>query len=207
MTFVTGLVDAVSWLGLGNVFTALQTGNTVALAFATAGASGFYVVRNLTSLALFLVGALLGGRLMNRVPENSNRRLVTIEGVLEGSLLLAAALVSIGFDIGSPDPGVRPYVMIGLLALAMGLRGAIVRKLGLADLTTTVLTLTLTGVMSESSFAGGKNPRIERRVASVALLFFGAFVGALLLKTALMVPLLVGGTIIISLAIWTRFSR
>ena len=36
MTAVTGLVDAVSFLSLGRVFTANMTGNILILAFATA---------------------------------------------------------------------------------------------------------------------------------------------------------------------------
>lgn len=40
LTLATGLVDAVSFLGLGQVFVANQTGNVVFLAFALAGASG-----------------------------------------------------------------------------------------------------------------------------------------------------------------------
>jgi uncharacterized membrane protein YoaK (UPF0700 family) len=207
MTFVTGLVDAVSWLGLGHVFTALQTGNIVSLAFATAGAPGFSIDRNLTSLALFLVGALLGSRVMEYVPADNKRRLVTIEGVAEGLLLLAAASVSIGFDPASLDPGVRIYALIGLLALAMGLRSAVVRRLGVADLTTTVLTLTLTGILSESSLTGGKNPRITRRVASVVLLFLGALAGALLLKTAPAIPLVLAGVCILSLAAASHFRQ
>jgi uncharacterized membrane protein YoaK (UPF0700 family) len=38
LTAVTGLVDAVSYLALGHVFTANMTGNVVFLGFAAAGA-------------------------------------------------------------------------------------------------------------------------------------------------------------------------
>ena len=61
MTAVTGLVDAVSFLSLGRVFTANMTGNIVLLAFATAHVSGLSIARSLTALLGFLVGALLGG--------------------------------------------------------------------------------------------------------------------------------------------------
>src|SRR5271155_3970156 len=66
MTGVTGLVDAVSFLSLGRVFTANMTGNIVILAFATAHISGLSVARSLTALLAFLVGATLGGRVMAR---------------------------------------------------------------------------------------------------------------------------------------------
>src|SRR5260221_11247688 len=66
MTAVTGLVDAVSFLSLGRVFTANMTGNIVLLAFATAHVSGLSIARSLTALLAFLMGAILGGRVMAR---------------------------------------------------------------------------------------------------------------------------------------------
>lgn len=68
--------------------------------------------------------------------------------------------------------------MIVLTAIAMGLRNATVRKLAVADMTTTVLTLTLTGIAADSSLAGGTNPRWARRLASVIAMFAGAALGA-----------------------------
>jgi uncharacterized membrane protein YoaK (UPF0700 family) len=59
LTVVSGLVDAVSYLGLGHVFTANMTGNVVVLGFAAAGTPGFSVSATLTSLGVFLVGAAL----------------------------------------------------------------------------------------------------------------------------------------------------
>jgi hypothetical protein len=60
-TFVTGLVDAVSFIGLGHVFTANMTGNVVFLGFAAAGTRGLSVWRSLAALATFLIGASIGG--------------------------------------------------------------------------------------------------------------------------------------------------
>jgi len=82
----------------------------------------------------------------------------------------------------------------------MGLRNATVRQLAVPDLTTTVLTLTLTGIAADSSLAGGKNPRIWRRVASVAAMFVGAVVGALLLKFGMALPLIVSGVCVLVVA-------
>ncbi len=61
LTVTSGLVDAVSYLGLGHVFTANMTGNVVLLGFAAAGASGFSATACLTSLGAFLAGAPLPG--------------------------------------------------------------------------------------------------------------------------------------------------
>src|SRR3979411_3202679 len=73
-TAVVGLVDAVSYIGLGHVFTANMTGNIVLLGFAFAGVPGLSALRSLTALAAFLVGAVIGGRLATTLaPLSSNR--------------------------------------------------------------------------------------------------------------------------------------
>src|SRR5260370_42635400 len=66
LTFVTGLVDAVSVLGLGRVFMANMTGNVVFLGFAAAGAPGLSFLRSSAALAAFFLGAVIGGRLAAR---------------------------------------------------------------------------------------------------------------------------------------------
>jgi len=68
-----------------------------------------------------------------------------------------------------------------LTALAMGTRNAAVRKLAIPDLTTTVLTLTITGIGADSSLANGNNQRLARRVAAVAAMFLGAALGAVVI--------------------------
>ena len=79
--------------------------------------------------------------------------------------------------------------MIALLAFAMGIRNATVRRLGVPDLTTTVLTMTLTGLAAESQPAGGSGKGSVRRIAAVLAMLTGALAGALLLKTSLVLPL------------------
>ena len=101
---------------------------------------------------------------------------------MQGALIFAAALASLGFDIGSPTPVNRLYAVIVLTAVAMGLRNATVRRLAFPDLTTTVLTLTLTGLAADSSLAGGNNPRPLRRIFLVVAMFAGAAIGAILLR-------------------------
>ena len=97
LTIVTGLVDAVSFLSLGRVFTANMTGNIVLLAFATAHVSGLSIARSLTALLAFLVGAILGGRVMARANPDSQIRVASRAFLLEGSLLCAASFCAIGY--------------------------------------------------------------------------------------------------------------
>jgi uncharacterized membrane protein YoaK (UPF0700 family) len=63
LTVSTGFIDAVSYLGLGKVFTANVTGNVMLLGFGVAGAGGLPTVAPLVSLGAFLAGAVASGRL------------------------------------------------------------------------------------------------------------------------------------------------
>ena len=201
LTFVTGIIDAVSFLGLGRVLTAPMTGNVLFLAFAVAGAPGFSIARTLTSMLAFLVGASIGGRLGVWMAATTRRRWLLTVSVSEAVLLLAAALVSIGLDVGTATPPSHLYAVIVLTAVAMGLQTATVRRLAVPDLTTTVLTLTLTGLAADSSLAGGKNPQLGRRVASILLMFAGAAIGVLLLRLGLFLPLFLSGACVLVAAI------
>src|SRR6476469_4023965 len=98
LTFTTGLVDAVSYLGLGRVFTANMTGNVVFLGFGVAGAGGLPVVAPLVSLGAFLLGAGGGGVLADRIgdhhPQHIGRALA-----IEVSLIGVAAVLAAAVDI------------------------------------------------------------------------------------------------------------
>ena len=189
LTVTTGLVDAVSFLGLGHIFTANMTGNVVFLAFAIAGAHGISASASVLALACFLVGAGSGGRLARKMEPTPRRWLVIASGG-EALLLAGAAAMAIGVPINGSFVQIWPIV--ALTAGAMGIRNATVRRLGVADLTTTVLTLTLTGLAADSSLAGGTNPRPTRRIGSLVALFGGALLGAaLVLHVGLVSPLVI----------------
>ena len=197
LTAVTGVIDAVSFLGLGRVFTANMTGNVVLLGFAVAGAPGLSVPRSATSLVAFLVGAVIGGRLGHAMAEASRRQWLLTAGLSEAALLGAAALATLPFG-QIETPAGRVYAVIVLTALAMGIRNATVRRLAVPDLTTTVLTLTLTGIAADSALAGGDNPRVGRRLVSVVAMAAGAAIGTLLLRYGLALPLTVSALTVLA---------
>ncbi|HEY8562575.1 MAG TPA: YoaK family protein [Pyrinomonadaceae bacterium] len=181
LTVTTGLLDAVSFLGLGRVFTANMTGNVVFLGFALGGASGIAVASSLAAIGAFLIGAGLGGRLGKYNAGEQLRKWFLRIALIESSLLIGAGFVSLGFDFETHSPAFQLYAVIVLTAAAMGVRNATVRQIGVKDMTTTVLTLTLTGIGADSALAGGKNENFARRAASVVLMFAGAAIGAWLL--------------------------
>ncbi|MCX5057467.1 DUF1275 domain-containing protein [Streptomyces sp. NBC_00201] len=188
LTVVSGLIDAVSYLGLGHVFTANMTGNVVVLGFAAAGAPGFSVPHTATSLFCFLLGAVAGGRVARWRGEGSRRTWTRLVLAAEAALVGASAVAA----FAAPHATAGDYALIALTAFAMGLRNATVRKLGVPDLTTTVLTMTLTGLASDSRAGGGSGHRSPRRSASVVAMAGGAWLGAwLVIHHGLGLPLLV----------------
>jgi uncharacterized membrane protein YoaK (UPF0700 family) len=176
LTLLSGLVDAVCYLGLGHVFTANMTGNIVILGFAAAGAPGFSVPASLTSLLLFLVGAVAGGRISKHISPRSRRLSLAVS--CEAAFVAAAALVA--FLAPTVATGWARYTVIAMLAFAMGIRNSVIRHLAIPDMTTTVLTLTLTGLAADSPLGGGNNPRAGRRVSAVVAMLAGAILGAAL---------------------------
>lgn len=119
--------------------------------------AGFSIVDSLTSLSAFLAGATLGGRLCMIMAAHTRRRWLLTAGVSEAALLFAAAVASIGIGMTTATKASAILVVIILTAVARGLRTAIVRRLALTDLSTTVLTTMLTGLAAaDSYFAGGK---------------------------------------------------
>jgi len=195
MTAVTGLVDAVSFLSLGRVFTANMTGNIVLLAFATAHVSGLSIARSSTALLSFFVGAIFGGRIMARASAEAQIRFAAQAFLLEVAFLFAASFCGIGYRGNLLEDSFQPFALIALTALAMGTRNAAVRKLAIPDLTTTVLTLTITGIAADSSIANGNNPRLARRVESVVAMFLGAAMGAVIIHYSISAALWLGTAI------------
>ena len=197
LSVTTGLVDAISVLGLGKVFTANMTGNIVFLGFAASGTPGFSVAPYVFAIAAFMVGALIAGRVGKHHAGSPLRRWLLTAASIEAALLWIAAGVAIGFDVATQSPGSSVNIIIALTGLAMGFRNATIRQIKVPDLTTTVLTLTITGLAADSGLAGGTNPNWARRIGSVAAIFLGAAIGAYLVTHGgLVAPLILAGTLI-----------
>ncbi|MDH6576889.1 YoaK family protein [Kitasatospora sp. MAP5-34] len=198
LTVVTGMVDAFSYLVLGNVFVANMTGNVVFTAFSIAGAPAFSLKASLLALLAFSAGALLGGRVCNRFPGHRARLLLGIT-LLETALVLVAYVCS--ESLADPFTGTGRDLIIILLALAMGTQNAAARRLAVPDFTTTVLTLTITGISADGRLAGGSDSRFVRRALSVLSMFAGALVGGLIaLHSSRTLPLLIAGLLLAATA-------
>jgi len=198
LTVVTGVVDAVSILALGRVFVANMTGNVVFAAFALVGAPGFSLSASLFALLGFLAGAYAGGVLITRTGDDRGA-LLRAGSAIE----LAFAVIALALAAASGDPGVThgtlslsggefgeevTDALAALLALALGVQNAVARKLAVPDMTSTVLTMTLTGVGADIRAVVGKGASgaartaaraaLGRRLLAVATMVIGAAAGA-----------------------------
>jgi uncharacterized membrane protein YoaK (UPF0700 family) len=174
LTIVTGLVDAVSILRLGRVFVANMTGNVVFTGFALAGAPGFSLSASLAALGGFLAGAALCGELVRRIPGDRARLLLAGAA---GELILTAAALAVTASVTVLSGPWRDFVA-AVLALAMGVQNGVARRRAVPDLTTTVLTMTLTGIAADLN--AGHGAALARRLLAVLTMLAGAVAGALL---------------------------
>jgi uncharacterized membrane protein YoaK (UPF0700 family) len=187
LTLVTGLIDAVSFLALERVFTANMTGNFVFLAFALGGVKGMSVARSGTALVSFIIGAVIAGRIGTN--GSTRYRSTSVAFGAEAVLLAVASVVAIGQRGEISNDLTRLYALIVLTGVAMGIRNAVVRKLAVPDLPTTVLTRTTAALASDSALAGGSRSGWRRRTAAIGSMVTGAAVGAWLLRHSVALPL------------------
>lgn len=188
LTLVTGVVDAVSILALGRVFVANMTGNVVFTAFSWAHASGYSALVSGVAVAAFMVGAVAGGELAARSRAEKEVLLGTAAG-LSAAMIAVAAVV--GAVEGTPWTRSQAWALVVLLGIAMGTQNAAARSLAVPDVTTTVLTLTITGLAADTRLRTGRNPRVGRRLASVAAMLCGGLAGAALVQRGFAVAALV----------------
>jgi uncharacterized membrane protein YoaK (UPF0700 family) len=206
LTFVSGLVDAASFIALGHVFTANMTGNVVFMAFALAGIPELSLWRSLIAFLTALAGAVVAGHLDSRIRWEKRTSWLSIALTIEAALLAIAAFVTWTGRAHLADQSIV-CVVIALTGFAMGIRNGTVRRLGVPDLTTTVLTLTVAGLAFDSSIAGGANARWRIRVAAICMMFLGAIAGALVLRHSLVTLLGLSASLVTSCAVLQLFRK
>lgn len=196
LTFSTGVVDAVGYLGLDRVFTGNMTGNVVLLGMALTGTTTLPIVRPLLALGCFLAGAVVASRAVSR-GEGWSGRVTTTLWVIAGLLTAIAALLAFALHL---DPEFVGTVGTSALGFAMGMQAALARRVKVADVTTVVVTSTLTGLAADSRLAGGTGSLWVRRALAVVLITAGAAAGALALLVNVSLGVLISAAITILVA-------
>jgi uncharacterized membrane protein YoaK (UPF0700 family) len=196
LTFTTGIVDAVGYLGLDRVFTGNMTGNVVILGMALVGGTGLPVLGPVLALAAFMAGAAVGGRVLRSDAHAwTARHTWLFAGV--GLVVLAAAVPAV--LVGTPSRSLQ-YAITASLGLAMGCQAATARHIAVKDVTTVVVTSTITGLASDSVLGRGEGQPWQRRAGAIALIGLGALTGAALLKIHIGWGMLLAGAIIAAVA-------
>ena len=179
LTLTAGMIDAIAFLGLEQVFAANMTGNLIVLGLAIAGAPALSVGGPLAALAAFLLGAAASGR-FDRRAESRQRRLLRMVRI-EALAIALAALVAIGFE---PGDEVRRFAIIALLAGAMGARNETVRRVNVPELRTTVQTLAIAGFAAHEAEGRVREWGDRLRLLGIVAMLSGAVLSALLVLEA-----------------------
>jgi uncharacterized membrane protein YoaK (UPF0700 family) len=182
LTAATGVIDAVSYLSLDQVFTGNMTGNVLFIGFALVGVDDIPFLNNLVALLGFAAGAIAAARFVGRghavtVPARS---LLTL-GV---NTAVTAVVAAVWLTVGTLSTPVM-IVLTALLAAAMGAQVAAVRPVGNADITTVVVTSTLANLSRDSRLAGapaGSGHRWVQRLGAILAMGVGALVGAAIVR-------------------------
>ncbi|WP_104055476.1 MULTISPECIES: YoaK family protein [Arthrobacter] len=198
LTFSTGVVDAVGYLGLDRVFTGNMTGNVVLLGMAFAGGADLPILRPLLALIFFMLGAALAGRMLRKGPEGWSWRTSVALTVVAGGLTALAVFVAVADVQGNATLG---SLTTSSMATVMGVQAATAKRLKVAEITTVVVTSTITGLASDSRLAGGNSQFWQRRALAIALILLGAVAGAAALKVDLWLGLAVSAAISIAVAV------
>lgn len=178
LTLITGMIDAVAFLGLDRVFAANMTGNLIILGIAIGGSSTLSIDGALVAIGAFFAGAALFGRVEPRT--RSRHFFVTRLVRIELTLVAIATMLAIGFDV---DDEFRRLLIIAILAGAMGARNETIRRIHFPELPTTVLTLAMAGFAAhEAERASSWGDRL--RVIGIAAVIAGALISTLIVLHA-----------------------
>jgi uncharacterized membrane protein YoaK (UPF0700 family) len=199
LTFTTGLIDAVTILGLGDIFASLMTGNVVFIGLGLGGFEDVSPLRSLFAIITFIGGAILGGFASKKLSNKKVGGWLVIISLAEVVLLLLASwsVWNIGPNDTLAPTSIRLMIAISMTSFAMGVRNSTIQKLSIADLKVTVLTLGISGLGSD--FGSGKSDikKQTRRIISILMIGTGAGFGALLFfKFGVAIPLCITAMII-----------
>lgn len=191
LTFTTGINDAVGYLGLHRVFTGNMTGNVVVLGMALVGRTALPVAGPALALLGFMVGAFVTGRSLREVTEPWTARVTAVFGFVAAVMLASG----VGLAILGEHPS-RPEVVTTAAAIAMGAQAAAARHIGVKDVTTVVVTSTITGLAAELGIAPWRGGGTARRLVTIVLILLGAVLGALAWRWHLSAGFLVAGVLV-----------
>ncbi len=218
LSLICGLIDATCLLALGGVFAELMTGNVLLLALGLGSRliTVTWAVSLIGAIIPFVIGAFAAGLATNGRHTTAARLIgypVECAAVVAATILALVTTPEVSGLMAeesffmthdgslTPVPHVDALVIVALLAFAMGIHNAMMRKHGVPDVATNLLTLTMAALVSDSALAGGQSFHWRRRLLSIVLFIVGAASGAFLLRFHVALPL-IAASVIFVLALW-----
>lgn len=144
LSCAAGCIDAISYLQLGNVFTANMTGHAVFLGIAVVEGKTLTTLYALLAIIGFVCGAAWGGWFTAYSPRDGQWSWPVTRVLIHESVVLAA-LALIWAAIALQPAALVPFA-IAASAFAMGLQSAAMRSLNISGVATTYITGTLTSL-------------------------------------------------------------
>ncbi len=181
LTLTTGAVDVTSFLALGNVFSSVVTGDMVLLGAAAGTGRPGLAVHSGVALAGYVAGVMAGGPLAGRRQPATGAWPPSVTVTLAVELVILVAF-SVGWELAGAHPsGGGQLALVAVLAAAMGLQAAAVRRLG--QMSTTYLTSTLTALIA-GLVTGSKPDGTARSLGVLATIIIGAIAASIVLEEA-----------------------
>jgi len=171
LAMTAGATDAISFLGLGGVFSSVMTANMVLLGLSAGKLSGPLALHAGAALTGYIVGAVAA----SRVTALAGRRPAPVFALLvaEGIVL---ACTAVGWEVAGAHPsGAAQVALLAGAAAAMGSQSSVVIALAIPGISTTYMTGMLTGILADLATPAG--PAVRNRLRLLATLIAGAIAG------------------------------
>lgn len=206
LSFGTGALDAATYLGMDRVFGANMTGNVILIGLSVAGSQHAALLGPLAALGGFAAGSWLLGLILRRFPptKGTDSALIPVLWTTAGGMLAVTVVLYV-----LPMNEVLMHVVTLAIGILMGFQAIAARRVGVPDVSTVVITSTLSLLFSEAGqfWGGAKTAATMRRFAAVTSMFLGAVCGALLLHLTLWSAMLVPTVILLCVALAFSLAR
>jgi uncharacterized membrane protein YoaK (UPF0700 family) len=180
------------------VFTGNMTGNVVILGMGLVGQDDLPVAGPLVALCAYIVGAAIAGRFLASLESTWGPQTSAVFAA-STVLLLAAAVILMRTPTASGS--LLGVIVAGIIAVVMGAQAATARALAVTDMTTVVVTSTITAYASQTLFTSGYTRFTHRRLWAVVAIFGGAICGAVLMRVDVSLPVFVSAAAVVGVAV------
>ena len=174
----TGILDGVSYHALDEVFTGNMTGNVLSLGFSLGGQHQLPVVNLLVALVVFFLGAVTAARVLRFRKTSDRVPLATTATLACGTI--ATLSTGVWWATTGSLTDTEVVLVTGVLAFFLGAQASTLKPVGIRDISTVVVTMTLVNLAHDGWLAGKHDPHWLRKLLAILAIGVGAFIGTAL---------------------------